>query len=66
MRLVYENYISKYSGDEQGLKDKFAETIKPAKDFLEDDFTTSEVTYKKFVDTFKNIVKKIVLTSKRI
>jgi len=57
MRLVYENYVSKYEGNEQNLKDKFAETIKPAKDFLEDDFTTEEVTYKKFVHTFKKYCK---------
>lgn len=57
MRLVYENYVSKYEGNEQNLKDKFAETIKPAKDFLEDDFTTDGVTYKKFVDTFKKYCK---------
>jgi predicted ATP-dependent endonuclease of OLD family len=57
MRLVYENYVSQYEGNEQNLKDKFAETIKPAKDFLEDDFATEEVTYKKFVDTFKKYCK---------
>lgn len=57
MRLVYENYISKYEGNEQNLKDKFAETMKPAKDFLEDDFTTDEVTYKKFVTVFKKYCK---------
>lgn len=57
MRLVYENYVSKYEGVEQNLKDKFAETIKPAKDFLEDDFSDDEVTYKKFVDTFKKYCK---------
>ena len=56
MRLVYENYVAKFD-DEQGLKNKFAETIKPAKDFLEDDFATDEVTYKKFVDTFKKYCK---------
>lgn len=57
MRLVYENYVSKYEGNEQDLKNQFAEKIKPAKDFLEDDFATDEVTYKKFVDTFKKYCK---------
>ena len=57
MKLVYENYISKYDDDEKNLKATFAEKIKPAKDFLEDDFTTDEVTYKKFVDTFKKYCK---------
>jgi len=57
MKLVYENYITKYEGDEKSLKDAFTEKIKPAKDFLEDDFTSDEVTYKKFVDTFKKYCK---------
>ncbi len=57
MRLVYENYISKYGGGEQSLKDTFAEKIKPAKDFLEDDFSAENVTYKKFADTFKKHCK---------
>lgn len=57
MRLVYENYIAKYEGEELYLKKIFAETIKPAKDFLEDDFSENEVTYKKFVDTFKKYCK---------
>lgn len=57
MRLVYENYISKYGGNEKDLKDKFAEVIKPAKDFLEHDFSQEEVTYKKFVDTFQRFCK---------
>lgn len=57
MRLVYENYISQYSGNEQNLKNEFAEKIKPAKDFLEYDFSSDEVTFKKFVDTFKRYCK---------
>jgi len=57
MKLVYENYISKYGGDEKNLKTTFADKIKPAKDFLEDDFTDNEVTYKKFSDTFKKYCK---------
>jgi predicted ATP-dependent endonuclease of OLD family len=31
--------------------------MKPAKDFLEDDFSADEVTYKKFVDIFKKYCK---------
>jgi AAA15 family ATPase/GTPase len=57
MKLVYENYISKYADDENSLKTTFAEKIKPAKDFLEDDFDPNEITYKKFVDTFKKYCK---------
>lgn len=57
MRLIYENYVSEYEGNEQGLKNKFAEIMKPAKEFLEDDFSTNEVTYKKFTDTFRKYCK---------
>lgn len=57
MKLIYENYISKYSGDEQNLKNDFAEKIKGAKEFLEDDFSTDEVTFNKFVNTFKKHCK---------
>jgi predicted ATP-dependent endonuclease of OLD family len=56
MRLVYENY-AKYVGDEQLLKTQFAEKIKPAKEFLENDFSTDDITFKKFVDTFKQYCK---------
>lgn len=57
MRLIYENYVTQHNGDEQDLKNKFAEKIKPAKDFLENDFSTDEVTFKKFADTFKKHCK---------
>lgn len=57
MRLVYENYVAQNSGNEQDLKNKFAEKIKPAKDFLEDDFSEDEVTFKKFVNAFKKYCK---------
>ncbi|KAF0133969.1 MAG: putative ATP-dependent endonuclease of the OLD family [Candidatus Saganbacteria bacterium] len=57
MRLVYENYISHYSGNEQNLKKEFTEKIKPAKDFLEHDFSTNEITFKKFVESFKKHCK---------
>lgn len=57
MRLVYENYISKYGGNEENLKVEFSEKIKPAKDFLEAGFSDTDVTYKKFVDVFKKYCK---------
>ena len=55
MKLVYENYVAKHGED--SLKSQFTEKMKPAKDFLEDDFSPNEVTYKKFVDTFKKFCK---------
>lgn len=57
MKLVYENYISQYRGNEHNLKNEFAKKIKPAKEFLENDFSTNEVTFKKFADTFKKYCK---------
>lgn len=57
MRLVYENYVAQHGSDEQGLKEEFAKKIKPAKDFLEDDFATDEITFKKFADAFKKHCK---------
>lgn len=57
MRLVYENYIIQYSGNEQNLKKDFTEKIKPAKDFLENDFSADKVTFKKFADIFKKHCK---------
>lgn len=57
MRLVYENYITQYGGNETELKNNFAEKIKPAKEFLEDDFSEDEITFKKFVTTFKRYCK---------
>lgn len=51
MRVVFENYISHYEGDEKLLKEDFAKKILPAKNFLEADFA-DDVTFKKFVDTF--------------
>ncbi|MFA6017549.1 MAG: AAA family ATPase [Patescibacteria group bacterium] len=57
MKLIYENYVVQHNGNEQDLKNKFAEKIKPAKDFLEDDFSTEKVTFKKFVDVFKKFCK---------
>jgi predicted ATP-dependent endonuclease of OLD family len=53
MRLVYENYISHYEDDEENLKKEFKEKMSPAKNFLENDFSEGKVTFKKFVDKFK-------------
>lgn len=53
MRLVYENYVSHYEEDEQKLKDEFKNKMASAKSFLEDDFSETEITFKKFVDKFK-------------
>ncbi|PIZ64710.1 hypothetical protein CO051_06010 [Candidatus Roizmanbacteria bacterium CG_4_9_14_0_2_um_filter_39_13] len=52
MRLVYENYVIHYDNNEQKLKDEFKEKMSLAKEFLEDDFS-QDITFKKFVDTFK-------------
>lgn len=57
MRLVYENYVSQYNGNEQDLKNEFAEKIRPAKEFLEHDFSADGATFKKFVDAFKRYCK---------
>ena len=53
MKIIYENYIGKYGGDELKLKKDFAGKIKMAKDFLEDDFTAEEITFNKFRESFK-------------
>lgn len=53
MRLIFENYIKFYEGDENKLKEDFSEKIKPAKDFLEKDFDNNSLTFKKFVGTFQ-------------
>lgn len=59
MKLIYENYLKKYKYDDNKLKTDFAKKIKPAKEFLEEDFDTNPkvVTFKKFVDTFKKYCK---------
>ena len=56
MKLIYENYLH-HIGNEQTLKDEFSKKIKPAKDFLEMDFSSTDVTFKKFVDIFKKHCK---------
>lgn len=55
MKAVYENYLKKYDNDEDKLKRDFAEKIKPAKEFLEEDFDSNSktLTFKKFKETFK-------------
>ncbi|MEJ5305729.1 MAG: AAA family ATPase [Ignavibacteria bacterium] len=53
MRLIFENYIKFYEGDENKLKEEFSEKIKPAKEFLEKDFDNNFLTFKKFVETFQ-------------
>lgn len=53
MKLVYENYLKYYKGNEESLKNDFSEKIKSAKEFLESDFNPEVVTFKKFVDTFQ-------------
>lgn len=57
MRQIYDNYVSVYDGEEQRLKDEFAEQIRPAKEFLEADFAEDKVTFKKFADTFQHYCK---------
>ena len=57
MKLVYENYIAHYGDNEQKLKEEFKEKMSQAKNFLENDFS-EEITFKKFVDTFKTKCKR--------
>jgi predicted ATP-dependent endonuclease of OLD family len=53
MRLIYENYVTHYQNDEDKLKENFKTQMAPAKDFLENDFSQTEITFKKFTDKFK-------------
>jgi putative ATP-dependent endonuclease of the OLD family len=53
MKIVYENYINKYGGNEQKLKKDFAGKIKLAKEFLEDDFAKEQITFDKFKASFR-------------
>jgi len=53
MRIVYENYISYYQNDEEKLKEDFKTKMFPAKEFLEANFSETAITFKKFVDKFK-------------
>lgn len=52
MKEVYQNYVNFYSGDEQKLRDTFKEIMSPPRQFLEDDFDSDSLTYKKFADSF--------------
>jgi putative ATP-dependent endonuclease of OLD family len=52
MKEVYQNYINFYHNDEQKLRDTFKEIISPAREFLENDFDSNSLTYKKFSDSF--------------
>lgn len=67
MRLVYDNYVDHYRNQteenveidpEQQLKDEFKAKMMEAKNFLEHDFSETEVTFKKFVNKFKDKCKK--------
>lgn len=53
MKEIHQNYVSAYGGNEEKLKSDLKEKIKPAKDFIENDFDATSTTFKKFVDTFK-------------
>ena len=63
MRVIYDNYVLHYKNKieqngsleipEQKLKDDFKEKMILAKDFLEYDFAVDKITFKKFVDKFK-------------
>lgn len=52
MKEVYQNYVNFYSGDEQKLRETFKEIMSPPRQFLEDDFDSDSLTYKKFADSF--------------
>lgn len=53
MKEIHRNYVSAYQNDEEKLKTELKEKIKPAKDFIEKDFSASSTTFKKFVNVFK-------------
>lgn len=53
MKEIHSNYVSTYIGGEDKLKNDLRDKIKPAKDFIEDDFDPNSITFKKFVDSFK-------------
>lgn len=55
MKLIYEGYLASYENDEKKLKEQFEKEIKPAKDFLEKDFSkgTDTITFIKFSETFR-------------
>jgi predicted ATP-dependent endonuclease of OLD family len=51
MRRVYEDYAKHYGGHEE-LKSAFATVMNPPKDFLENDFDRTSITFHKFKDVF--------------
>lgn len=55
MKIVYDNYVNIYDS-EDALKDTFKDTFKELmvapKAFLEDDFDDTNITFKKFSNTF--------------
>ncbi|SDR88111.1 Predicted ATP-dependent endonuclease of the OLD family, contains P-loop ATPase and TOPRIM domains [Maribacter dokdonensis] len=53
MRLIYENYVLHYGNNEENLKEDFKNQMNPAKEFLENDFSETQITFKKFTDKFK-------------
>lgn len=58
MKEIHRNYVSTYSGGEEKLKADLKEKIQPAKDFIEDDFDPTSITFKKFIDSFKKHCEK--------
>lgn len=52
MKDVHNNYIEHYGGDEERLKGDLRGHIKPAKEFIEQDFNPDVTTFKNFIDTF--------------
>lgn len=55
MKLIYESYLTSYGNDEKKLRKDFESEMKPAKEFLEKDFSngTEILTFNKFSNTFK-------------
>lgn len=52
MKEVYQNYVNFYSGNEENLRETFKEIMSPPRQFLEDDFDSDSLTFKKFSDSF--------------
>lgn len=58
MKEIHQNYIVAYNHDEEKLKGDLKTAIQPAKDFIENDFSETSTTFKKFVDSFKRYCEK--------
>ncbi|MFA6608506.1 MAG: AAA family ATPase [Candidatus Paceibacterota bacterium] len=58
MKEIHSNYISTYVGGEPQLKNDLKDRMQSAKDFIENDFDPTLVTFKKFVDSFKKHCQK--------